>query len=152
MRGAYCLCFSMISSLWETSPRAWSILRPKYRLRRLSGNISTCVEHTTPTFNLICSTGKHLHVRGAYETPSGWLKTLLETSPRAWSIPPFKKVQRSLNGNISTCVEHTSLLIDFMDKRWKHLHVRGAYAGVLLRRTRLMETSPRAWSIQKGVR
>ena len=52
--------------------------------------------------------------------------SMQETSPHAWNRQPGKESGCIMRGNISTCVEQTSVVDGAdMDKE-KHLHMRGA--------------------------
>ena len=71
-----------------------------------------------------------------------------ETSPHAWSKPPFGPCHRLSRGNISTCVEQT-VLFDFLcHVEKKHLHMRGANLSTVQVHGASVETSPHAWSKQ----
>ena len=146
MRGADSYQHVLLLDDEETSPHAWSRLRNDGPVGLISRNISTCVEqtssHTTPT-----STGwKHLHMRGADTLRYFPMTFPRETSPHAWSRQLQVDSIAGLVGNISTCVEQTSLLSSRHLYIEKHLHMRGADHVGSLHPKMNAETSPHAWS------
>ena len=147
MRGAD---FLFLSSRWqrlETSPHAWSRYFVCRSRRRLSGNISTCVEQIRPSGRRRPPGWKHLHMRGADKAALLGFRLVPETSPHAWSrsgerghgrgsggnistcVEQIKRDDgqcHQIGGNISTCVEQISPFLIFRSIQSKHLHMRGA--------------------------
>ena len=146
MRGANLFCPGIFGPCVETSPHAWSKLPPRVVGVLRVGNISTCVEQTKEDPDHVCWTTKHLHMRGANLTASPEKNRCLETSPHAWSKLLTRRIKRTRDRNISTCVEQTQ---DFPFCRVplrKHLHMRGANSGGVTVNITPEETSPHAWS------
>ena len=129
MRGANLFCPGIFGPCVETSPHAWS--KPE------------------PTHEYLCEDWKHLHMRGANSYGHNYYIRGTETSPHAWSKPCRLVVARHKLGNISTCVEQTTLWSCRTHATWKHLHMRGANSALSLRKAKSSETSPHAWSKQR---
>ena len=130
----------------ETSPHAWSRHGELGQYAGHGRNISTCVEQTEAKDAKRPAVEKHLHMRGADMLSVYARARASETSPHAWSRPPYFSISISFLGNISTCVEQTCPVSGPASPRRKHLHMRGADPESGIGGETLVETSPHAWS------
>ena len=146
MRGADYSPSPSFKAFTETSPHAWSRYIHRPRMGRCGGNISTCVEQILPTSGRRTSSEKHLHMRGADLVAIVWPPTNGETSPHAWSRFSGWWRSRTMDRNISTCVEQMTKRRRRSSWRQKHLHMRGADIMSGISRVAVRETSPHAWS------
>ena len=107
MRGANPLGKALWETTGETSPHAWSKLKPIVVSNLLERNISTCVEQTRPWPLQVPPRRKHLHMRGANRPLGPATGYRVETSPHAWSKRLAQRRAIGCGRNISTCVEQT---------------------------------------------
>ena len=146
MRGADVQHAVMNTCEKETSPHAWSRHKRSESSQMRARNISTCVEQTTGN-RLSGRIGqKHLHMRGADGCRLAEEAGRVETSPHAWSRPLPAGCRDRHSRNISTCVEQTTSASSLRVGPWKHLHMRGADLRRSIDYSRVVETSPHAWS------
>ena len=125
MRGENLASSFILLALLETSPHAWRKPAGSYGDANHWGNISTCVEKTVSVKETDRLYQKHLHMRGENLLQGRTRALTTETSPHAWRKLAVSHFLDFSCGNISTCVEKTSILQRHKAFAWKHLHMRG---------------------------
>ena len=94
--------------------------------KRVTRNISTCVEQIVASRSSTGPSEKHLHMRGADACDMPYEECGVETSPHAWSRSKLAHRLARQVGNISTCVEQMYRQYKSAHRTEKHLHMRGA--------------------------
>ena len=128
-----------------SSPRAWGT-RPGAgggcEHRRF---IPTCVGNTAPSAATPSGAPVHPHVRGEHSASSATLVSSIGSSPRAWGTRARCPGRAAPCRFIPTCVGNTVVVVDAVQARAVHPHVRGEHTSTVPVVVLPTGSSPRAW-------
>ena len=151
VRGEYTTSEMGMFKIGGSSPRAWGIPHNKEDKTMAIRFIPTCVGNTASSPRCVTSAAVHPHVRGEYEISRPSRFVLSGSSPRAWGIPTWGKVNRATRRFIPTCVGNTHGKPLLCYGVTVHPHVRGEYKPVGMYGAPVDGSSPRAWGIRQQV-
>ena len=145
VRGEHADAANRLDEAAGSSPRAWGT-RPGAgggcEHRRF---IPTCVGNTAPSAATPSGAPVHPHVRGEHSASSATLVSSIGSSPRAWGTRARCPGRAAPCRFIPTCVGNTVVVVDAVQARAVHPHVRGEHTSTVPVVVLPTGSSPRAW-------